>query len=58
MTHEKTYKPEDLRDAKQMAEVLASTRGETRSLLSLALESMIIGIDIGEKSRAASGNAT
>lgn len=43
MTEKKTYDSDQIKDAKKLADVLISVKGESRPVFALMVESMLIG---------------
>ena len=48
MTEKKTYDSDQIKDAKKLADVLISVKGESRPVFALMVESMLIGIGCGQ----------
>ena len=49
MTEKKTYDSDQIKDAKKLADVLISVKGESRPVFALMVESMLIGAELAEK---------
>ena len=49
MTEKKTYDSDQMQDAKKLANVLISVKGENRPVFALMVESMLIGAELAEK---------
>lgn len=45
----KTYTPQQMSDAEQLAAALVTVPGKKRSIFALMLESMLIGAELAEK---------
>lgn len=61
MTENRTYKPttapagyipDQMDDAKKLAQIILSVPGEKRSMFSLIVESMIMGAELAERAQA------
>lgn len=46
---EETYDGDQIKDAKKLADVLISVKGESRPVFALMVESMLIGAELAEK---------
>lgn len=53
MTEKKVYDSSQIKDAKKLADVLISVKGESRPVFALMVESMLIGAELAEKGIAA-----
>lgn len=49
MTEKKVYDSSQINDAKKLADVLISVKGESRPVFALMVESMLIGAELAEK---------
>ena len=49
MSEKKTYDSDQIKDAKKLADVLISVKGESRPVFALMVESMLIGAELAEK---------
>lgn len=49
MTEKKTYDSDQIKDAKKLADVLISVKGESRPVFAIMVESMLIGAELAEK---------
>ena len=55
---EKTYTPEQMQDAKKMAEALTGVVDTKRATFALMVDAMLIGAQLAEKSLTADSGAT
>ena len=49
MTEKKVYDSSQIKDAKKLADVLISVKGERRPVFALMVESMLSGAELAEK---------